>query len=159
MNDDNKLSGMRRKVKSIHFVGIGGIGMSGIAEVLINLGYDVTGSDLAATDITQRLAGLGASIFSGHRAANLSSADVVVTSTAVKADNPEVREAHRRNIPVIPRAEMLAELLKMKMSVAVSGSHGKTTTTSMIATVLAAGGLDPTMVIGGKLASHRGGSR
>jgi UDP-N-acetylmuramate--alanine ligase len=153
MNDDNKLSGMRRKVKSIHFVGIGGIGMSGIAEVLINLGYDVTGSDLAATDITQRLAGLGASIFSGHRAANLSSADVVVTSTAVKADNPEVREAHRRNIPVIPRAEMLAELLKMKMSVAVSGSHGKTTTTSMIATVLAAGGLDPTMVIGGKLAS------
>jgi UDP-N-acetylmuramate--alanine ligase len=151
--NDNKLSGMRRKVKSIHFVGIGGIGMSGIAEVLINLGYDVTGSDLAVTDITQRLAGLGARIFSGHQAANLSSADVVVTSTAVKTDNPEVREAHRRNIPVIPRAEMLAELLKMKMSVAVSGSHGKTTTTSMIATVLAAGGLDPTMVIGGKLAS------
>ena len=153
MNNHNKLSGMRRKVKSIHFVGIGGIGMSGIAEVLINLGYDVTGSDLTATDITQRLAGLGARIFSGHQAANLSSADVVVTSTAVKADNPEVLEAHRRNIPVIPRAEMLAELLKMKMSVAVSGSHGKTTTTSMIATVLATGGLDPTMVIGGKLAS------
>ena len=153
MNNHDKLSGMRRKVKSIHFVGIGGIGMSGIAEVLINLGYDVTGSDLTATDITQRLAGLGARIFSGHQAANLSSADVVVTSTAVKADNPEVLEAHRRNIPVIPRAEMLAELLKMKMSVAVSGSHGKTTTTSMIATVLATGGLDPTMVIGGKLAS------
>ena len=137
MINDNKYSGMRRKVKSIHFVGIGGIGMSGIAEVLINLGYDVTGSDLAATDITQRLAGLGARIYSGHEAGNLSCADVVVTSTAVKSDNPEVQEAHRRNIPVIPRAEMLAELLKMKMSVAVSGSHGKTTTTSMIATVLA----------------------
>ena len=150
MSNDNELGGMRRKVRSIHFVGIW---MSGIAEVLINLGYDVTGSDLAATDITQRLAGLGARIFSGHQAANLISADVVVTSTAVKADNPEVQEAHRRNIPVIPRAEMLAELLKMKMSVAVSGSHGKTTTTSMIATVLATGGLDPTMVIGGKLAS------
>ena len=153
MSNYNKLSWMRRKVKSIHFVGIGGIGMSGIAEVLINLGYDVTGSDLAASDITQRLAGLGANIFSGHQAANLITADVVVTSTAVRADNPEVQEAHRRNIPVIPRAEMLAELLKMKMSVAVSGSHGKTTTTSMIATVLASGGLDPTMVIGGKLAS------
>jgi UDP-N-acetylmuramate--alanine ligase len=144
---------MRRRVKSIHFVGIGGIGMSGIAEVLINLHYEVTGSDLAVTEITQRLADLGARIFSGHQAANVSAADVVVTSTAVKADNPEVLEAHRRSIPVIPRAEMLAELLKMKMSVAVSGSHGKTTTTSMIATVLAAGGLDPTMVIGGKLAS------
>ncbi len=140
-------------MKSIHFVGIGGIGMSGIAEVLINLGYHVTGSDLSATDITQRLAGLGARIFFGHRASNLLAADVVVTSTAVKADNPEVLEAHRRNIPVIPRAEMLAELLKMKLSIAVSGSHGKTTTTSMIATVLADGGLDPTMVIGGKLAS------
>lgn len=144
---------MQRKVKSIHFVGIGGIGMSGIAEVLINLGYRVTGSDISGTDITQRLAGLGARIFSGHRAAHLREADVVVISTAVRADNPEVLEAHRRNIPVIPRAEMLAELLKMKLSVAVSGSHGKTTTTSMIATVLASGGLDPTMVIGGKLAS------
>ncbi len=153
MNNSNKLSSMRRKVRNIHFVGIGGIGMSGIAEVLINLGYHVTGSDLSATDITQRLADLGAGIFSGHQAANLGETDVVVTSTAVKSDNPEVLEAHRRGIPVIPRAEMLAELLKMKFSVAVSGSHGKTTTTSMIATVLAAGGLDPTMVIGGKLAS------
>ncbi len=153
MYNSSKLSGMRRKVKSIHFVGIGGIGMSGIAEVLINLGYHVTGSDLSATDITQRLAGLGARIIFGHRASNVLAADVVVTSTAVKSDNPEVLEAHRCNIPVIPRAEMLAELLKMKLSVAVSGSHGKTTTTSMIATVLADGGLDPTMVIGGKLAS------
>ena len=153
MNGMSKLYGMQRKVKSIHFVGIGGIGMSGIAEVLLNLGYSVTGSDLSETDITRRLASLGASIFSGHHASHLGMADVVVTSTAVRSDNPEVLEAHRRNIPVIPRAEMLAELLKMKHSIAVSGSHGKTTTTSMIATVLAAGGLDPTMVIGGKLAS------
>ena len=153
MKNSNKLIGMRRRVKSIHFVGIGGIGMSGIAEVLINLGYAVTGSDISETDVTQRLISLGAKIFSGHQAAHLGEADVVVTSTAVKADNPEVLEARRRNIPVIPRAEMLAELLKMKFSVAVSGSHGKTTTTSMIATVLASGGLDPTMVIGGKLAS------
>ena len=115
MSNDNKLGGMRRKVRSIHFVGIGGIGMSGIAEVLINLGYDVTGSDLAATDITQRLAGLGARIFSGHQAGNLIFADVVVTSTAVKADNPEVQEAHRRNIPVIPRAEMLASFPPITM--------------------------------------------
>jgi UDP-N-acetylmuramate--alanine ligase len=144
---------MQRKVKSIHFVGIGGIGMSGIAEVLLNLGYAITGSDLSESDITSRLAILGAKIFYGHHASHLGDADVVVTSTAVKANNPEVVEAHRRNIPVIPRAEMLAELLKMKLAVAVSGSHGKTTTTSMIATVLASGGLDPTMVIGGKLGS------
>jgi UDP-N-acetylmuramate--alanine ligase len=153
MNGFKKLSGMQRRVKSIHFVGIGGIGMSGIAEVLLNLGYAVTGSDISETDITNRLASLGACIFSGHQASNLGNADVVVTSTAVKTDNPEVVEANRRGIPVIPRAEMLAELLKMKLSVAVSGSHGKTTTTSMISTVLASGGLDPTMVIGGKLAS------
>jgi UDP-N-acetylmuramate--alanine ligase len=144
---------MRRKVRQIHFVGIGGIGMSGIAEVLLNLGYAITGSDVSLSDITQRLTSLGAVIFSGHQASHLRDADVVVTSTAVKDDNPEVLEAHRRNIPVIPRAEMLAELLKMKFSVAVSGSHGKTTTTSMVSTVLAYGGLDPTMVIGGKLAS------
>ncbi len=144
---------MRRKIKRIHFVGIGGIGMSGIAEVLLNLGYTISGSDLSQSDLTQRLASLGARIYTGHSASNLGDTDVVVTSTAVKADNPEVLEAHRRNIPVIPRAEMLAELLKMKFSIAVSGSHGKTTTTSMVATVLASGGLDPTMVIGGKLAS------
>ncbi len=144
---------MRRKVRRIHFVGIGGIGMSGIAEVLLNLGYTVTGSDLGATETTERLARLGATVFQGHDARNLQETDVVVTSTAVRPDNPEVVEAHRRNIPVIPRAEMLAELLKMKFSIAVSGSHGKTTTTSMIATMLAHGGVDPTMVIGGKLAS------
>ena len=150
---------MRRKVKTVHFVGIGGIGMSGIAEVLLNLGYGITGSDLGQTDITQRLATLGAVIFKGHDEIHLGDADVVVTSTAVKSDNPEVLAAHRRNIPVIPRAEMLAELLKMKFSIAVSGSHGKTTTTSMISTVLGQGGLDPTMVIGGKLASIGGNAK
>lgn len=143
---------MYRKVKNIHFVGIGGIGMSGIAEVLLNTGYTISGSDLNETDLTKRLASLGAKIFYGHRASNLEEADVVVTSTAVKKDNPEVLASHQRNIPVIPRAEMLAELLKMKFSIAVSGSHGKTTTTSMIAMILAHGDLDPTMVIGGKLA-------
>ncbi len=153
MINKRKIDTMRRKVASIHFVGIGGIGMSGIAEVLLNLGYAITGSDVNETDITHRLSSLGARIFKGHDAANLANADVVVTSTAVKAHNPEVLEAHRRGIPVIPRAEMLAELLKMKFSIAVSGSHGKTTTTSMISTVLASGGLDPTMVIGGKLGS------
>ena len=144
---------MQRKIQHIHFVGIGGIGMSGIAEVLLNLGYQVSGSDLQETELTQRLASMGARVFYGHRQSNLHDADVVVTSTAVKADNPEVLEAHYRSIPVIPRAEMLAELLKMKFSIAVSGMHGKTTTTSMIATLLAHGGLDPTVVIGGKLAS------
>jgi len=127
--------------------------MSGIAEVLLNLGYQVSGSDLSSTDITQRLEKLGGHITQGHKATNVGLADVVVTSTAVKGDNPEVLEARRRNIPVIPRAEMLAELLKMKFSIAVSGSHGKTTTTSMISTILAHGKLDPTIVIGGKLAS------
>ncbi len=144
---------MQRKVSHIHFVGIGGIGMSGIAEVLLNLGYRVSGSDLQETDMTQRLAAMGARIYYGHRQSNLHEADVVVTSTAVKNDNPEVLEAHYRSIPVIPRAEMLAELLKMKFSIAVSGMHVKTTTTSMIATLLAHGGLDPTVVIGGKLGS------
>src|SRR5512136_988082 len=144
---------MKRKIQRIHFVGIGGIGMSGIAEVLLNLGYSISGSDLMESDTTQRLSSMGARIHYGHRESNLADADVVVTSTAVKTNNPEVLEAHRRGIPVIPRAEMLAELLKMKFSIAVSGSHGKTTTTSMISTVLAYGGLDPTMVIGGKLSS------
>lgn len=144
---------MRHKVKHIHFVGIGGIGMSGIAEVLLNLGYEISGSDAQSSDATQRLAQLGAKIAIGHAAENIGQADVVVTSTAVKADNPETTNAQNKNIPVIPRAEMLAELLKMKFSVAVSGSHGKTTTTSMVATILAEGGLDPTMVIGGRLAS------
>ena len=153
MRVDKKNSLMQRKVKCIHFVGIGGIGMSGIAEVLVNLGYNISGSDVQPSETTARLQKIGAQVVIGHTAENIGNADVVVTSTAVKADNPEVREAHRKNIPVIPRAEMLAELLKMKFSVAVSGSHGKTTTTSMISTILAQGGLDPTMVIGGKLAS------
>jgi UDP-N-acetylmuramate--alanine ligase len=153
MRVDKKNSLMQRKVKCIHFVGIGGIGMSGIAEVLVNLGYHISGSDVQHSETTVRLQKIGAQVVIGHAADNIGNADVVVTSTAVKANNPEVIEAHRKNIPVIPRAEMLAELLKMKFSVAVSGSHGKTTPTSMISTILAQGGLDPTMVIGGKLAS------
>ena len=153
MGTDKETGLMQRKIKCIHFVGIGGIGMSGIAEVLLNLGYKISGSDAQQSDTTLRLSKLGAGVAVGHSAENVGNADVVVTSTAVKASNPEVVEAHRRNIPVIPRAEMLAELLKMKFSVAVSGSHGKTTTTSMVSTLLAEGGLDPTMVIGGKLAS------
>jgi UDP-N-acetylmuramate--alanine ligase len=143
---------MFEKKHRIHFVGIGGIGMSGIAEVLLNLGYTVTGSDLRASEATERLGALGAEIFLGHREVNLSAdPSVVVISTAVKFSNPEVLEARRRNIPVIPRAEMLAELMRMKFGVAVAGSHGKTTTTSMIAAVLSAAGLDPTMVIGGRV--------
>ena len=153
MKETLKTGSMDRKIRRIHFVGIGGIGMSGIAEVLLNLGYEISGSDLVSSDTTQRLDDLGAAIHRGHAAAFIGNADVVVTSTAVRPDNPEVIAAHERNIPVIPRAEMLAELLKMKFSVAVSGSHGKTSTTSMAATILAHGGLDPTMVIGGKLAS------
>jgi len=147
------IHGMQKKIRHIHFVGIGGIGMSGIAEVLLNLRYIVSGSDLSESDITQRLRTLGAKIFQGHREEQIEGADVLVISTAVRPTNPEVEEAYRRNIPVIPRAEMLSELLKMKFSVAVSGSHGKTSTTSMISAILAHGGLDPTMVIGGKLGS------
>ncbi len=143
---------MLEKKHRIHFVGIGGIGMSGIAEVLLNLGYFVSGSDLHEGEATQRLRSLGAKIFVGHGEENLSlDPSVVVISTAVKFSNPEVLEARRRHIPVIPRAEMLAELMRMKFGVAVAGSHGKTTTTSMIAAVLSAAGLDPTMVIGGRL--------
>jgi len=148
---DNLRYGMQRRVKRIHFVGIGGIGMSGIAEVLLNLGYRVGGSDLTESETTLRLRKAGAEIVIGHRAENLGDTDVVVISSAVRADNPEVAAAHERAIPVIPRAEMLAELMRMKYGVAVAGTHGKTTTTSLIATVLAHGGLDPTAVIGGKL--------
>ena len=144
---------MKRKVKRIHFVGIGGIGMSGIAEVLLNLGYKISGSDAVSSETTRRLRNLGALVAHGHAPDNIGNADVVVTSTAVRGANPEVMEAHRKNVPVIPRAEMLAELLKMKFSIAVSGSHGKTTTTSMLSAILAQGGLDPTMVIGAKPAS------
>jgi len=145
---------MLEKKHRVHFVGIGGIGMSGIAEVLLNLGYSVTGSDVRESEATQRLQSLGAQVFMGHRETNLSGdPSVVVISTAVKFTNSEVLEARRRNIPVIPRAEMLAELMRMKYGVAVAGSHGKTTTTSMIAAVLSAAGLDPTMVIGGRVRS------
>lgn len=153
MGKDRETGFMKRKVKRIHFVGIGGIGMSGIAEVLLNLGYKISGSDVVSSETTRRLRNMGAQVAIGHAPDNIGNADVVVTSTAVKADNPEVLEAHRKNVPVIPRAEMLAELLKMKFSIAVSGSHGKTSTTSMLSAILAQGGLDPTMVIGGKLAS------
>src|SRR5574340_991005 len=142
---------MYKRYKHIHFVGVGGIGMSGIAELLLNLGYDVSGSDARRSPITDRLASLGATICEGHAAANVERADVVVVSSAVRPCNPEVAEAKRRQIPVIPRAEMLAELARLKYSVAVAGAHGKTTTTSMIATVLVHAGYDPTAVIGGRL--------
>jgi UDP-N-acetylmuramate--alanine ligase len=144
---------MYLKKYHIHFVGIGGIGMSGIAELLLNLGYKVSGSDLKASDITDRLQSLGGIVFEGHRADQISGADVVVTSSAVGSDNPEVLAAEHASIPVIPRAEMLAELMRLKYSVAIAGAHGKTTTTSIVASVLAGGGLDPTVVIGGKLKS------
>src|SRR5580698_2848331 len=142
---------MFAKIQRIHFVGIGGIGMSGIAEVLLNLGYQISGSDLRNSAVTQRLAGLGATTFEGHAAANIANADVVVTSSAISVDNPEVAEARRLHIPVIQRAEMLAELMRLKYGIAIAGMHGKTTTTSMVAAVLAAGGLDPTVVVGGRV--------
>jgi len=142
---------MLGKIRKTHFVGIGGIGMSGIAEVLLNLGFQVSGSDLKATPVTARLASLGARVFEGHAASNASEAQVVVMSSAVPVDNPEIREAKRRQVPVIPRAEMLAELMRLKFNVAVAGAHGKTTVTSMIAVMLAEARLDPTAVIGGRL--------
>ncbi|MFN7928360.1 MAG: UDP-N-acetylmuramate--L-alanine ligase [Blastocatellia bacterium] len=142
---------MFSKFQHIHFVGIGGIGMSGIAEVLLNLGYRVSGSDMKRTAITDRLEALGGIVHEGHKASNIEGAHVIVTSTAVRADNPEVVEAVRKQIPVIPRAEMLAELMRLKYGIAIAGSHGKTTTTSMTAYVLTQGGLDPTVVVGGRL--------
>lgn len=144
---------MFNKYRIIHFVGIGGIGMSGIAEVLHNLGYEVTGSDIKESETTNRLRNLGIKIFIGHNGKNIDSAHVVVISSAVSADNPEVLEAKQRSIPVIPRAEMLAELGRLKYGILVAGAHGKTTTTSLIATMLGEGGLDPTVIIGGKLKS------
>jgi UDP-N-acetylmuramate--alanine ligase len=142
---------MFAKIQRIHFVGIGGIGMSGIAEVLINLGYKVSGSDLKTSGVTQRLSSLGAAIFEGHRPENLTGAEVVVTSSAVTANNPEVAEARRLHVPVIQRAEMLSELMRLKYGIAIAGMHGKTTTTSMVAAVLSGGGLDPTVVVGGRV--------
>jgi UDP-N-acetylmuramate--alanine ligase len=140
-----------RNFQRIHLVGIGGIGMSGIAEVLLTLGYSVSGSDTKPSTITERLQNLGAVIHEGHRATNVAGAHVVVTSSAIKSENPEVVEAHKRKIPVIPRAEMLAELMRLKYGIAVGGAHGKTTTTSMVASILTAAQLDPTFVIGGKV--------
>src|SRR5574337_1453687 len=142
---------MRHKVKHLHFVGIGGACMSGIAEVLATLRYRVTGSDLAEGAATKRLRALGIDVAIGHRAANVAGADAVVVSTAVAADNPEVVAARERGIPVVPRALMLAELMRLKQGIAVAGTHGKTTTTSLVASVLAEGGFDPTFVIGGRL--------
>ena len=142
---------MLGKIRRIHFVGIGGIGMSGIAEVLLNLGFTVSGSDVKATPVTDRLSKLGAQVFEGHAASNLRNAQVAVVSSAIAPDNVEVQEAHRLQIPVIPRAEMLAELMRLKFCVAVAGAHGKTTVTSMIAVMLTQAGLDPTAVIGGRL--------
>src|ERR687883_273374 len=141
---------MFRRIQHVHFVGVGGIGMSGIAEVLLNMGFRVSGSDVRRSDVTARLEQLGGEIFEGHAAGHVSRAHVVVRPTAVRGDNPGVLEARRRSIPVIPRAEMLGELMRLKPhTVAVAGSHGKTTTTSMVATVLANAGLDPTVVVGG----------
>ncbi len=148
-----------RRIQHVHFVGIGGAGMSGIAEVLLSLGYTVSGSDLKRSPVTDRLASLGASVQEGHHADNASSAHVVVTSSAVSDDNPEVLEARRQGVPVIPRAEMLAELMRLKYGVAVAGSHGKTTTTSMVAQVLDHGGLDPTVIVGGILQHLGSGAR
>src|SRR5882672_7973545 len=142
---------MFAKIQRIHFVGIGGIGMSGIAEVLLNLGYKISGSDLKPSSVTQRLEAMGTQISAGHRSENVAGADVVVTSSAIVRDNPEVAEAARLHIPVIQRAEMLAELMRLKYGIAIAGMHGKTTTTSMVAAVLAAGGLDPTVVVGGRV--------
>ncbi|HQS59137.1 MAG: UDP-N-acetylmuramate--L-alanine ligase [Gallionellales bacterium 35-53-114] len=144
---------MKHKIKHIHFVGIGGVGMNGIAEVLLNLGYQVSGSDLADSVATQRLKKLGATVYVGHAENHLTDADAVVVSTAVSRDNPEVVAARERKIPVVPRAVMLAELMRLKQGIAVAGTHGKTTTTSLTASILARGGLDPTFVIGGKLNS------
>jgi UDP-N-acetylmuramate--alanine ligase len=150
---------MKHIVKHIHFVGIGGVGMSGIAEVLVNLGYQVSGSDLSKNAVTDRLSALGARVAIGHDARNIEGANAVVVSTAVRSDNPEVLAARHRRIPIVPRAVMLAELMRLKQGIAIAGTHGKTTTTSLVASVLAAGGLDPTFVIGGRLNSAGANAR
>ena len=157
MKQPNDLA--RRRIKQVHFVGIGGSGMGGIAEVLANIGYEVTGSDLAQNAMTDRLASLGAKIFIGHAALNIDGANVVVVSSAVSDDNPEVVAAREHNIPVVPRAEMLAEIMRFSNGIAVAGTHGKTTTTSLVTSLLAEGGLDPTFVIGGRLNSTASNSR
>ncbi len=152
-------TGFAQRIERLHFVGIGGSGMGGIAEVLLNLGYKVSGSDLAENSVTQRLVGLGAVVSRGHSAEHVEGASVVVISSAVAEDNPEVRAAKTLRIPIIPRAEMLAELMRFRESIAVAGTHGKTTTTSLIASILAEGGLDPTFIIGGRLNSTASHSR
>src|SRR5687767_2851803 len=150
---------MLGRTRRVHFVGIGGIGMSGIAELLANLGYEVTGSDARESDVTQRLAQLGVGVQLGHDAAHVGAAEVVVVSSAIAAANPEIVEARRRRIPVIPRAEMLAELMRLRYGIAIAGAHGKTTTTSMAALVLERAGLDPTAVIGGRLSAFGSNAR
>ena len=150
---------MLGRTRRVHFVGVGGIGMSGIAELLANLGYEVTGSDARESDVTQRLAQLGVGVQLGHAAAHVGAADVVVVSSAIAAVNPEIVEARRRRIPVIPRAEMLAELMRLRYGIAIAGTHGKTTTTSMVALVLERAGLDPTAVIGGRLSAFGSNAR
>ncbi len=152
-------SWMLGRTRRVHFVGIGGIGMSGIAELLANLGYEVTGSDARESDVTQRLAQLGVGVQLGHDAAHVGAAEVVVVSSAIAAANPEIVEARRRRIPVIPRAEMLAELMRLRFGIAIAGAHGKTTTTSMVALVLERAGLDPTAVIGGRLSAFGSNAR
>jgi UDP-N-acetylmuramate--alanine ligase len=150
---------MKHRVKNIHFVGIGGSGMSPIAEVLLNLGYRISGSDIGSNVATRRLEELGATVTLGHAAANIEQADVVVTSTAVKSDNVEVLAARAKHIPIVPRAIMLGELMRLKSGIAIAGTHGKTTTTSLVASVLAEAGLDPTFVIGGRLTSAGANAR
>jgi UDP-N-acetylmuramate--alanine ligase len=153
INERRRIDDRMRRIQRIHFVGIGGSGMGGIAEVLVNLGYEVQGSDLKGNAVTQRLARLGVTVFIGHNAEHLGSADVVVVSSAVSRSNPEVAAALAKRIPVVPRAEMLGELMRFRYSIAVAGTHGKTTTTSLVASILAEAGLDPTFVIGGRLKS------
>lgn len=148
-----------RRIRRVHFIGIGGAGMSGIAEVLLNLGYQVSGSDLRESKVTERLKTLGADIFIGHRSDNIRDVNVVVASTAIPKTNPELEAAREHRIPVVPRAEMLAELMRFRHGVAVAGTHGKTTTTSLIASIFAEGGLDPTFVIGGLLNSAGSNAR